>query len=551
MPAGGVVSRSGTSFAAAVVSGIAGLLLSLQKKRGENPNPFRVRDALLQTAKGCDGEISAACDRLLAGRVNVSGAIQFLTSGVPTMSHQDSGHRHDHAADKDQIPPQGPSANILSATVPGTVSAMPDENAHAAPSSAFPSVTSVAESPSPRAVFPAGCGCGCGNGARQKVYAIGELDVDFVSPARLDSLEEQNTGVIFQSDSIHSRDVFLRYLLGWKKDSPIAGPLGPRAPNGSLHIAESVYWVLKQGQCPMYAIQPAGPFAAATYQQLIIFLIEQTYASYEQFQEGGIGEDCLDHCFYPCHGGQQQHYREFLKQAGLQPPRDTGDEPAERHKPSKSHKAEKEDTERGTEAHFSKEQLVESALSTFADETMPHVVIAGEITGKVQLYSGETVDVVCPALRGMQNWNTRKIVEAVLDIIRARIQSPVLESEVRVLLLALLARLYELVRNNGQDPCDRAKNYFATAQLFNFAQTLASPLFLKLLGALKSGGVIDRDQLVNISVDNLTCKPAQCAAIRRRAIRGRAIVLQLRQSIHGHCSPVANGGCQRRRAFLT
>ncbi|MFY9822845.1 MAG: S8 family serine peptidase, partial [Thermoanaerobaculia bacterium] len=47
LPGGGLTVRTGTSFAAAVVSGVAALLLSLQRQRGQEPDPRRVRAALL------------------------------------------------------------------------------------------------------------------------------------------------------------------------------------------------------------------------------------------------------------------------------------------------------------------------------------------------------------------------------------------------------------------------------------------------------------------------------------------------------------------------
>jgi cyanobactin maturation PatA/PatG family protease len=502
VPAGGVAPRSGTSFAAAMVSGIAGLLLSLQKKRGEEPNPLQVRAALLRTAQGCDGEVSTASDRFLAGRLNIGGAVQFLTRGVQHMFQNTSTHDSGSAADTLRHEQSKPTVTVAPTHEAGAGNVLRDDGGSSMPPGGRPLVPSTFEpSPAP-AVMPAACGCGCNNGTKQKVYVIGELDIDLISPSRRDSLEEQNTGVLYPSDTIFDRNVFLRYLLGWKGGSKNAAKLG-RAPNGNLHVAESVNWVLRQGQCPLYVIRPQGPFAAAAYQQLIVFLIEQSFADYDQFKEAEIGEECLDECFYPCHGGQQQHFRDFLAQSPVNQPRTKGEPAAEQKSKEQAGKGQ-------AEARFTPEQLMESALTTFADETQPHVVIAGEIAGQAQLYSGETVEVICPVMRGMQNWNTRRLVEAVLNALPAGYRD-ILGAELQVLVLALLSKLYELIRNNGQDPCDRAKNYFVTAQLFNFAQTLASPLFLKLLGALKPGGQIDQAQLVNIAVDTLICKPASCA----------------------------------------
>ena len=49
-PGGGVAIRSGMRFDAAIVSGIAALLLSIQKKRGEKPDPNFVCEAIFKNA---------------------------------------------------------------------------------------------------------------------------------------------------------------------------------------------------------------------------------------------------------------------------------------------------------------------------------------------------------------------------------------------------------------------------------------------------------------------------------------------------------------------
>src|SRR5262245_9034780 len=52
-PGGGTVRRTGTSYATAVVSGVAALLLSLQYKYGQQPEPLLIREVLLRSARGC------------------------------------------------------------------------------------------------------------------------------------------------------------------------------------------------------------------------------------------------------------------------------------------------------------------------------------------------------------------------------------------------------------------------------------------------------------------------------------------------------------------
>jgi cyanobactin maturation PatA/PatG family protease len=78
IPGGGVVARSGTSFACPVVTGVAALLLSLQKLNGEKASPTAVRDAIIASAIPCGPEEQAQCERMLGGRLNVGGAYEML-----------------------------------------------------------------------------------------------------------------------------------------------------------------------------------------------------------------------------------------------------------------------------------------------------------------------------------------------------------------------------------------------------------------------------------------------------------------------------------------
>ena len=82
---GGTVASSGTSYATAVVSGVAGLLLSLQLKRGWEPDPHAVRAAILDSANGCNQQPESDCRRLLAGSLNVKGATFQITKGINIM----------------------------------------------------------------------------------------------------------------------------------------------------------------------------------------------------------------------------------------------------------------------------------------------------------------------------------------------------------------------------------------------------------------------------------------------------------------------------------
>jgi cyanobactin maturation PatA/PatG family protease len=235
VPGGGTALKSGTSYATAIVSGIVALLLSLQVKQGDKPDPAAVRAAILQTAQPCKQEEVADCRRYLAGSLNIPGAQALIAK-------QQGGT--DKLFD--------PTLEVL----------QPSEAIAAVMPTIEPSDAPAGETPQ---APPAASGeaapkkdCGCNGGAKMElVYAIGSIGYDFGTEARRDSLVQD--GRISQQE-------------GWN-------PNDPRQLLENLDAqpweAASLIWTLNQEETEVYAIQPAGPYAPRGFEMLRQFLREQ------------------------------------------------------------------------------------------------------------------------------------------------------------------------------------------------------------------------------------------------------------------------------------
>jgi len=77
---GGVAFRSGANFSAALVTGIAGLLLSSQIAQGQPPDPRAVGEVMLSTATPRIPSWLHDCPRALIGRDNIRAAAESLSA---------------------------------------------------------------------------------------------------------------------------------------------------------------------------------------------------------------------------------------------------------------------------------------------------------------------------------------------------------------------------------------------------------------------------------------------------------------------------------------
>ncbi|MFI6791527.1 S8 family serine peptidase [Nonomuraea sp. NPDC050383] len=87
-PDGGIKAQKGTCVAVALVTGIAALLVSLQRHLGQAPHPQAVGDALLATTRPCTSrQAHGQPERCLNGYLDLPAAAARLFPGLPPLTH--------------------------------------------------------------------------------------------------------------------------------------------------------------------------------------------------------------------------------------------------------------------------------------------------------------------------------------------------------------------------------------------------------------------------------------------------------------------------------
>ncbi|MES2057565.1 MAG: PatA/PatG family cyanobactin maturation protease [Pseudomonadota bacterium] len=261
-PGGGTARRSGTSFAAPIVTAAAALLLSHQADRGETPDPHQIRQLLLESARSCDGVELNASGRCLAGKLNLAGAFKLLTGRrrqMTTTSNTVSAAVSPQCAcdEGDQIAHE-PEA-ITQAEADGwhggaSPSAAPFlEEARSFASSAVGGSglrdrgSDAGERPSAARAVTASAAPDTST-ATGMVYALGLLGYDFGSEARRDSFKQ----LMPPSNQLPANPYDSRQMVDYLANN--------------LAEARSLIWTLNIELTPVYAIEPVGAFARDVYE---------------------------------------------------------------------------------------------------------------------------------------------------------------------------------------------------------------------------------------------------------------------------------------------
>ncbi len=278
LPGGDAIRLSGTSCATPVVTGVAALLLSLQLQRGEEPNPHKIRAAILESAIPCDAIATDDQRRCLVGKLNIPGAEKLILGGKMSdliEAVNPSGCGCDvndqvqtlvEEVQKTVLPATAPetaeavvaaSANTLEASSPSPVmtSSAPQFSPSSSANSVMPnkSASYITASQAPSELANA-----------QLVYALGTLGYDFGSEARRDSFKQFMPAVAVDNTGVPGNPYDARQMVDYLEQNPSE--------------ARSLIWTLNLELTPIYAIEPVGAFARDVYGVLQELLAGQIQA---------------------------------------------------------------------------------------------------------------------------------------------------------------------------------------------------------------------------------------------------------------------------------
>lgn len=359
---------NGTSFSAAVVSGIAGLLLSLQKQIGQPVSPLLIRDVLVKTTRPCTLENPEQCQRLLLGELDLPAACSALLGDALPLFQPAPNTQTQQGAfapsvesflNVKDIEMQNETSSQSSNIAPDSAPTREVAPAAAADSAVMPSSFNPASNQGSYPTFE--------NSAL--VAAIGQISYDFGIEANRDifhsalntwfeSLPSELRLLFTPSPYDHlSMAAFLLY-----------DPTGNTKDN--LYFSSQLIWLLTLDTAPVYSITPQqSAFNDFIYPLLARFLADSVGLPVELYQKA-----CLPNA---------------------------------------------------TEGVMSKFSAVINGRNQSDLETV-RMVLPGYVSGNTQLFSRTSVQSVTPVAYGLAEWTidaltkgqpeeTKKQVEAILN----------------------------------------------------------------------------------------------------------------------------------------
>lgn len=230
------VRLKGTSMAAPVMTGLCGLLMSLQLQQGKPVDAEAIRAALLNTAIPCTSDDTDEPERCLRGKVNLPWAMELLFG--PSMTIAFTGdqviRQHHEAITASDVRKQESvtSSQTLDSLAPSTSSA------------SIPPL-------SPSSITPSTAHSG-------HVYALGSLSYDFGDEARRDTFKQTMAPADLNGVMVPPNPYDARQMVEHLDRHPDA--------------AHALIWTLNLDQNTLYALDPKGPFADDIYEMFLLML---------------------------------------------------------------------------------------------------------------------------------------------------------------------------------------------------------------------------------------------------------------------------------------
>ena len=331
---GGIFKTSGaTSYATPLISGVVGLLMSLQIKKGLPPNAYAIKEIIENTAIPCPGDGAIECKRFLKGSLNLPAAIAAIQQGPETNSAgSELQQERSISADATEIEALLPSATdivtfteeeannnkVISA---GNLTEISDfalsrdgpqiqdtekgigisentksqyiinnlnmqkmekdtlnQNATALLTSE-PVVDGLVITPSGD-IEPSDCGCGCNGASKSGDGGGGE------NAAASSTLVYALGTIGYDFGSEAHQDSYAQSM-GENPNNPAAVIKYIKA---NPWAAEELVWTLNIDATPIYAIFPTGPHGQYAYEKLRQYLEQQVNGNIQRISVPGVSQ---------------------------------------------------------------------------------------------------------------------------------------------------------------------------------------------------------------------------------------------------------------------
>ena len=274
------VRKKGTSCAAPVVTGIAGLLASLQVQRGEPIDPEAIKAAILNSAIPCNAAEVEEPERCMAGKLNIPGALKLMgLESLLAVAASALGAVPEAAVltAVELSPSQKTNPLHRSFSEETTLSlekggerefALPRVTASGTtpePSLSHIGMKALSNSPLNTAANSGFEGGVAPSKPSNLIYALGTLGYDFGSEARRDSFKQLMPAASMDGILVPANPYDARQIVDYLEANP--------------NESKALIWTLNQELTPIYAIEPAGSFGADVYDVLQQLLAGQVLAS--------------------------------------------------------------------------------------------------------------------------------------------------------------------------------------------------------------------------------------------------------------------------------